>query len=87
MTVKNTGTTALTAWSVKWAFANGQQVTSLWNGTYTQSGANVTVNNLSYNGSLAANGGSTSFGFNGSWTTANARPTAATLNGTACTVK
>ncbi|GHH73118.1 hypothetical protein GCM10018781_36760 [Kitasatospora indigofera] len=87
MTVKNTGSTALTGWTVKWAYANGQQITSLWNGAWTQTGANVAVSNLGYNGSLAAGGGSTSFGFNGSWTGSNTSPTAATLNGTACTVK
>ncbi|KQV04557.1 MULTISPECIES: cellulose-binding domain-containing protein [unclassified Kitasatospora] len=87
VTVKNTGPTALTAWTVKWSFTNGQQVTSLWNGAYTQTGAAVSVANLSYNGTLAANGGSTSFGFNGSWTGSNGKPTAFTLNGSACTVK
>ncbi len=84
--MKNTGTATVNGWTLKWSYANGQQITSLWNGTYTQSGANVTVNSLSYNGTLAA-GASTSFGFNGSWTGTNTNPTAATLNGAACTVK
>ncbi|NUT35354.1 MAG: xyloglucanase [Hamadaea sp.] len=72
--VRNTGTSAITGWTVRWTFANGQTIQSLWNGSHTQSGATVTVTNLSYNGSIAVSG-STNFGFNGSWTSANAVPT------------
>ena len=71
--MRNTGTSATTGWTVRWTFANGQTVTSLWNGTYTQSGAAVTVTNLSYNGSLAV-GGTTNFGFNGAWSGTNTVP-------------
>ena len=53
----------------------------------TQSGANVTVKNESYNGSLAAGATLTGLGFNGTWNNStNAVPTAISLNGTACTV-
>ncbi|NUR46678.1 MAG: xyloglucanase [Hamadaea sp.] len=74
VTVTNTGTSATTNWTVKWTFANGQTISSLWNGTYTQSGANVTVTSLSYNGALGT-GGTASFGFNGAWSGTNAVPT------------
>jgi endoglucanase len=74
VTVK-AGTSAITAWTVNWAFANGQTITQLWNGALTASGANITVGNLSYNGTLAANA-TTTFGFNGTWNnTTNAIPT------------
>ena len=87
ITIKNTGTTALTSWTLTWAFANGQKVAQLWNGIETQSGANVTVKNESYNGSIAAGGSYTGVGFNGTWNGAtNAVPTAFSLNGTSCTV-
>jgi hypothetical protein len=87
ITINNTGTTALTSWTLTWAFANGQTVTQLWNGAETQSGANVTVTNLSYNGSIPAGGSYSGMGFNGSWNNAtNAIPAAFSLNGTACTV-
>jgi hypothetical protein len=87
ITINNTGTTALTGWTLTWAFANGQTVTQLWNGTETQSGANVTVTSLSYNGSIPVGGSYSGMGFNGSWNnTANAVPTAFSLNGTVCTV-
>ena len=67
ITIENTGTTAWTSWTLTWAFANGQTITSLWNGTETQSGASVTVKNLSYNGSIAPGGSIAGIGFNGTW--------------------
>ncbi|WP_174505148.1 cellulose-binding domain-containing protein, partial [Streptacidiphilus carbonis] len=86
VTLVNHGTAAVNGWSVAWTFPDGQKITQLWNGSFSQTGSAVTVTNTSYNGTIAA-GGSASFGFNGSWTTADDPPTAATLNGTACTVK
>jgi hypothetical protein len=81
------GPTAITSWTLTWTFANGQTVAELWNGIETQSGANVTVKNEPYNGSIAAGGTLSGIGFNGTWNgTTNAVPTAISLNGTACTV-
>lgn len=71
-------------WTLAFAFPSGQTVTQLWNGTVTQSGANVSVRDAGYNASLATNA-TTSFGFNGAWTGANTSPASFTLNGTACT--
>jgi hypothetical protein len=85
ITIDNTGTTAWTSWTLTWAFANGQTVTSLWNGAETQSGANVTVTNESYNGSVAAGGSVAGVGFNGTWNgTTNAVPTSFAVNGVTC---
>jgi glucuronoarabinoxylan endo-1,4-beta-xylanase len=87
ITINNTGTTALTSWTLTWSFANGQTVAQLWNGIESQNGANVTVSNESYNGSIAAGGSYNGVGFNGTWNgTTNAVPTSISLNGTACTV-
>uniref|UniRef100_UPI001F366785 cellulose-binding domain-containing protein n=1 Tax=Streptomyces sp. NRRL F-5123 TaxID=1463856 RepID=UPI001F366785 len=74
----------VTSWQLSWTFADGQTVTQMWSGTYTQSGTQVTVANVSWNGSLAT-GGSTSFGFNGTYTATNPVPTTFVLNGTTCT--
>src|SRR5258707_10768052 len=53
LTIQNTSGAAWTSWSLAWTFpASGQAVTQLWNGTVTQSGLNVTVTNLSYNGAV-----------------------------------
>ncbi|CCH17093.1 glycosyl hydrolase family 95 catalytic domain-containing protein [Micromonospora lupini] len=61
-------------WTVSWTFPNGQVISQIWSGVHTQSGANVRVTNVDYNGSLPA-GGSTTFGFIASTTGANNPPT------------
>ena len=83
VTVKNLGE-ALAGWRLTWTFTGGQTITQLWNGTYTQAGSQVTVTNVSYNGTLGT-GGAAGFGFNGSWSGSNPVPTSFALNGTACT--
>ena len=85
ITLENTGTANWTSWTLTWSFANGQTVTQLWNGSETQSGANVTVSNLSYNGSIAAGGSYNGMGFNGTWNgSTNSVPTAFAVNGHTC---
>ena len=85
LTIENTGTTAWTSWTLTWTFANGQSISSLWNGVESQSGAVVTVASESYNGAVAAGGSVTGVGFNGAWLgTTNAIPTNFAINGTAC---
>ncbi|MEU8819441.1 cellulose binding domain-containing protein [Actinoplanes sp. NPDC048796] len=71
----------VSSWTLTFAFPSGQTVTQLWNGSVTQSGADVTVRNAGWNGSLATSA-TASFGFNGSG--AAVAPTAFSLNGTAC---
>jgi beta-glucosidase len=84
VTVRNTGSSTVT-WALGWSFPSGQTVTQLWNGAYTQSGSAVTVRGASWNATIAPNG-TASFGFIASWTSANAVPTAFTLNGSPCSV-
>jgi hypothetical protein len=85
ITIQNTGTTALSSWTLTWAFANGQTVSQLWNGIETESGANVTVKNESYNGSILAGGSLSGIGFNGTWNgVTNAVPTSFAVNGVTC---
>jgi hypothetical protein len=87
ITINNTGSTALSSWTLTWTFPNGQTIASLWNGNATQSGANVTVTNESYNGSIPAGGSYSGVGFNGTWNgVTNSVPTSISLNGVACTV-
>ena len=74
----------VSSWTLRWSFSSGQAVTQAWNATVTQSGSAVTAVDAGYNGALAT-GGSTSFGFNGSWVSSNPVPTGFTLNGTPCT--
>src|SRR5690349_2922318 len=51
LTVINLGD-PLTSWTLTFPFANGQTVSNGWNGRWTQSGANVTVQNESWNGNV-----------------------------------
>jgi hypothetical protein len=67
--VKNTGSGTLNGWSLGWTFPGSQTITSLWNGSYTQSGNTVTVSNASYDGSLAS-GGTATVGFTATGTSA-----------------
>jgi hypothetical protein len=84
ITIAKTGNTAWTHWTL---IGSSQTVSSLWNGTETRSGANLSVTDESYNGSIAAAGSYNNVGFNGTWNgTTNAIPTAFSINGIACTV-
>ena len=83
LTIANTGTSAVNGWTLKFTFPGDQHITTAWNGTASQSGENVTVTNASYNGSIPA-GGSTTTGFQGTWTSSDTVPASFTLNGTAC---
>ncbi|RKN38407.1 cellulase family glycosylhydrolase [Micromonospora endolithica] len=68
------GSSAITGWTTRWTFANGQTVSQSWNATVTGSGGAYTARNVDYNGRLGA-GTSTSFGFIGSWNGTNSAPT------------
>ena len=74
----------VTGWEVRFSFGAGQTVSQLWNGSVSQSGAAVSVRDAGWNASLAT-GGTTSFGFNGTYGGTNPAPTAFTLYGVACT--
>ncbi|MFF7334104.1 glycosyl hydrolase family 18 protein [Streptomyces sp. NPDC090306] len=79
-TVKNTGTTTISSWSVQWDYPSGTSASGAWDATVTNSGTHWTAVNKSYNGTLAP-GASVSFGFNG---TGSGSPTNCTLNGASC---
>ncbi|MDC2955376.1 endo-1,4-beta-xylanase [Streptomyces gilvifuscus] len=65
---------SLSSWTANWTFGAGQRITQAWNATCTQSGSSVSCANASYNGSVP-DGGSVTFGFNGSWSGSNPVPT------------
>ena len=68
--IKNTGSGTLNGWRLGWAFPGNQAITSLWNGSYTQSGASVSVTNASYDGTLAP-GATATVGFTATGGTAS----------------
>ncbi|MEV4807225.1 cellulose binding domain-containing protein, partial [Nonomuraea sp. NPDC049421] len=83
VTIRNVGD-AIDGWRLDWSFTAGQRITQAWNATATQSGADVRAEDAGYN-AVIPSGGSTTFGFNASWSGSNPAPAAFTLNGVACT--
>jgi len=77
------GSSAINGWTLDFTFPGNQQITDAWNGVESQSGENVTISNESYNAAIPAEG-STSLGFQGTWSTSDAVPTSFTVNGTTC---
>lgn len=71
----DTGTTALSSWTLNWTFADGEQLASDWSGVFTQSGAQVTVTNEPYNGTVTP-GGTVTVGFTANGTA----PSSLTVN-------
>lgn len=74
----------LTSWNLGYSYSGNQALQSGWNGTWSQSGANVTVTNASWNGSVATNG-TVTIGANFNYSGTNTSPTTFTLNGVTCT--
>ncbi len=85
VTVANTGTSAMTGWTVTFTFGGDQKVTNSWNTSLTQSSENVTASNVSYNGAVAA-GASASFGFQGTYSSSDAAPVTLTCTPVGSTV-
>jgi cellulase/cellobiase CelA1 len=85
VTIANTGTAAVNGWLLAFRFGGDQRVLNAWNASFSQSGPAVTLTGAFWNGVLPA-GGSVTVGLLGSGSTSAAAPTAATLNGTACTL-
>jgi hypothetical protein len=84
VTITNTGSAAINGWTLAFTFPGDTAVGNAWNATVAQAGAGVSATNMAYNATIAP-AGSTSFGFQGSWTSNDSSPTAFTLNGTRCT--
>ncbi|MCZ4124895.1 glycoside hydrolase family 18 chitinase [Streptomyces sp. H39-S7] len=79
-TVKNTGTTTITSWTVEWDYPAGTSVTSFWDATVTHTANHWTAKNVGWNGTLAP-GASASFGFNGA---GSGSPSGCKVNGGSC---
>jgi len=78
VTVSNPDTSPQYGWTVSWVLPDGETISSAWNGILSQAGSLATVNNASWNSTLAV-GASTSFGF-----TANYAGTATAPDSISC---
>ncbi|KOG34571.1 cellulase family glycosylhydrolase [Streptomyces resistomycificus] len=83
--VRNTSSSAVNGWTLRWTFPDSQRVTSLWGGTATQTGSDVAVASASYTAAIPA-AGSVTLGFTATRGAANPGPSAFTLNGAACSL-
>ena len=86
ITITNNSPTAINGWTLDWAFSGNQQITNLWNGSYIQNGASISVSDGGYNGYIQANGGTVNFGFNISYSGSNTPPDSFMLNGIPCSI-
>ncbi len=82
--IENTGTVGVTSWTLKWTFPGNQQITNLWDGSYSQSSATVMVNNLSYNGTIQPGGKYNGVGFTANFSGTNAPHASSSVNGVIC---
>jgi hypothetical protein len=74
VTVRNNGTAPIHSWRVTWTWGGNQAITNSWSATVTSSGRSVTATNAAYNGTIAP-GGTTTFGFQATYTGTNGAPT------------
>jgi len=88
--ITNTGSTPINGWTLKYEFANGQQLEDAWGGIYSTSGPNgrdVTVRNTSTNATIPVGGSVGGIGFNANYDNlTNARPPNFSVNGKRCAV-
>ncbi|GAA3454994.1 extracellular catalytic domain type 1 short-chain-length polyhydroxyalkanoate depolymerase [Dactylosporangium matsuzakiense] len=84
ITITNTGSTAIGHWSLVFTLPGGQTITGGWNATYSPASGQVTATDAGYNAVLAP-GASTDIGFQATHTGNAGKPSAFTLNGSACT--
>jgi hypothetical protein len=81
--IRNEGAAPIADWNVAWNYADGQRITTLWNGIYTQSGGAVSVRGADWNRAINP-GAAAEFGFNASKSGQNRAPTGFTVNGVSC---
>jgi len=84
VTLTNKGSTAINGWTLTFTFPADESVQSGWDGTWTQSGQNVTVKDAGWNSTMTANGGTVGIGFNGNDSGQTTPPAAFFINGTIC---
>jgi hypothetical protein len=82
-TITNPGTAAVTGWTLAFTLPAGTGVSSLWDGSYTDHGGQVTVTNDSWDATIQP-GGTVTVGFVASSSGAAGQPPGCTINGTPC---
>jgi hypothetical protein len=83
LTITNRGTDAISGWTLTYGYSGNQKLSNGWNGTWSQSGQTVTVQNASYNGTITA-GAAVTTGAQFTYSGTNTAPTTFAVNGTTC---
>jgi len=83
VTINNNSSSAINGWTLGFDFPGNQQISNAWNASVNQTGAAVTASDSGWNGNIPV-GGSSSFGFQGSYSGSNAVPASFTVNGETC---
>jgi hypothetical protein len=84
LTITNRGSEVIDDWTLTYSYSGNQKLSNGWNGTWSQSGSNITVKAPAWSRSIAA-GAAVSTGAQFSYSGANAAPTSFAVNGTTCT--
>ncbi|MFI8214736.1 glycoside hydrolase family 48 protein [Streptomyces sp. NPDC085932] len=84
LTLTNRGTDVIDGWTLTYAYSGNQRLGNGWNGSWSQSGQNITVKNAAHNARVAA-GAAVSTGAQFSYSGTNTAPTSFSVNGTPCT--
>ena len=82
-TITNAGTSTVTGWTLAFTLPSGTSLSSLWNGTYTDSGGHVTVKSDDWDASIAP-GGNVTVGFVTASSGQAGQPAGCTINGAPC---
>jgi hypothetical protein len=82
-TITNPGTSAVTGWTLAFTLPEGTALTSLWDGSYSDDGGQVTVTNDSWDATIAP-GGTVSVGFETHSAGQAGQPASCTINGAPC---
>ncbi|MDX8032726.1 cellulose binding domain-containing protein [Lentzea sp. BCCO 10_0856] len=85
ITIKNTGSTPISGWSLAFTLPGGQTITSGWSATYSPASGQVTARNVSYNADIAP-GASIGIGFQAGHTGNASAPASFSLNGKTCAI-
>ncbi|WP_243640210.1 cellulose binding domain-containing protein [Streptacidiphilus pinicola] len=85
VTITNTSGSQVNGWDLGFNFAGDTNVTKFWSATVSQSGPSVNAGNVSYDAAIAP-GGSVQWGFQATWSSSDADPSAFWFNGAACSI-
>jgi endo-1,4-beta-xylanase len=83
VTIRNTGGTPWTSWTLRATLPGGQSLQQGWSAQWAQSGSVLTATNAAWNGSVPP-GGTVQVGYNAGHSGDTSAPSGVTVNGTSC---